>query len=223
MPERKPKTQHSIDPVTFDDPHSKVFECPCCNARLQFKVKVNVFGVYELGENDELQPKRPPVGLLPMKDRFTEGEQRLIAELRENGIYSAFETAVNAALQTNIPKNMGRYLLTFLTRALPIKSPQFAIRQCLPEGDAAGNLEMWCLNQTVAVLADGEFRVFLPLSLVRGEKLKSLTAGNGTINKQEGMDVSEWVRTRHGYVAGRGALFTEMRKKAAGSFANTGI
>lgn len=207
------------DPVVFDDPRSKVFECPHCNMRLQFKAKVSVYGVYELNDEDEILPRS--ISAAP-KDALTPSERTVIESLRVSGVLAAFETAVRADPVSNA-KDIERYLLTFIARAVPMKSPQFAIRQCLPEEESFGDLEMWCLNKTVAVLADGEFRAFLPIELVRGNSLRSLSAGNGGVSAKAGMGVQEWVKTRYGYVTGRGAFMSELRKRAIGEFANTGI
>jgi hypothetical protein len=217
------KTLTEFEPMSFDDPRAKTFQCPHCDAKLQFKVQVGVYGVFEINENNELVPKPPPKPA-PAKDRFTRQERALLESLREAGLYTAFEAAARASLYTNA-KDMERYLLTFLQSAVPVKTPQFAIRQCLPEDEATGDLELWQLNTVTAVIADGEIRAFFPVDLIKGRPLRTKLQSNGkTITaEKETITVSDWVRTRNGYVAGRGLLFKELRGKAAGAFANTGI
>lgn len=211
----KSKELTEIKPI-YTDPHASTFQCPCCHARLQFKLKVNVFGVYELGDADV------PVIRRPSKDRLTVEERELVESLKEKGVLTAFEAAVKASPANNA-KDIERFLLTFLQRAVPVKTPQFAIRQCLPAGESFGDLELWQLNKVVAVIADGEFRAFFPDDLIKGKPLKSLNGNGGTLRATtEQVDLVTWVKTRHGYVSGRGAFFGEMRKRAAGNFDNTG-
>jgi hypothetical protein len=212
-----------FDLIAIEDPRAKTFQCPHCDAKLQFKVQVNVHGVYEINDDNELLPKPPPKPA-PVKDRFTPEERALLESLRAAGLYAAFEAAARASMYTNV-KDMERYLLTFLQSAVPVKSPQFAIRQCLPEDEASGDLELWQLNTVVAVIADGEIRAFFPVDLVKGRPLRTKLQSDGkTITAgKENVTVTDWVKTRNGYVAGRGLLFKELRGKAAGAFANTGI
>jgi hypothetical protein len=211
------------NPILFDDPRAKTFQCPHCDAKLQFKVQVGVYGVFEISDDNELLPK-PPLEPAVIKDRFSPDERALLESLRTAGLYTAFETAARASLYTNA-KDMERYFLTFLQSAVPVKTPQFAIRQCLPEDDASGDLELWQLNTVVAVIADGEIRAFFPVDLIKGRPLRDPLKSDGkTITTaKEYVTVGDWVKTRNGYVAGRGLLFRELRGKAAGHFANTGI
>ena len=218
----KMKQLTEIDnPISFNDPRAKTFQCPHCDAKLQFKVQVGVYGVFEISDDDELLSKPKPA---VVKDRFTPDERALLESLRAAGLYAAFETAARASLYTNA-KDMERYFLTFLQSAVPVKTPQFAIRQCLPEEDANGNLELWQLNTVVAVIADGEIRAFFPVDLIKGRPLRDSLKSNGkTITTaKEYVTIGDWVKTRNGYVVGRGLLFRELRGKAAGHFANTGI
>lgn len=210
-------------PMDFDDPLSKTFQCPHCNTKLQFKVQVGVYGVFRITEDGQVLPKPPPKPIAP-KDRFTPAERELLESLREVGLYTAFETAAQASLYTNA-KDMERYFLTFLQSATPSKTPQFAIRQCLPDDEANGDLELWQLNTVCAVMADGEIRAFFPVDLIKGRPLRSPLQSNGKsiTSTRDNISVSDWVKTRNGYVAGRGLLFKELRGKAAGAFANTGI
>jgi hypothetical protein len=212
-----------IEPIVFNDPHTKTFQCPHCDTKLQFKVRVSVCGVFEINDDDELLPKPPPKSM-PPRDRFTTEERALLESLKEVGLYAAFESAARASPYTNT-KDMERYLLTFLSSAVPVKTPQFAIRQCLPEDEASGDLELWQLNTVVAVIADGEIRAFFPVDLIKGRPLRTPLQSNGKsiTTAKENIAVSDWVKTRNGYVVGRGLLFRELRGKAAGNFANTGI
>lgn len=212
-----------VEPIIFNDPRAKTFQCPCCDAKLQFKVQVGVYGVFQINDDNELVPK-PTIKPTPVRDRFTPDERSLLEALKTGGLYAAFEAAAQASLYTNA-KDMERYLLTFLQSAVPVKTPQFAIRQCLPEDEAGGDLELWQLNTVVAVIADGEIRAFFPVDLIKGRPLRTplQSDGKSITATKESISVSDWVKTRNGYVAGRGLLFNELRGKAAGNFANTGI
>jgi len=218
------KTLHEIEePIMFDDPRAKTFQCPCCDAKLQLKVQVSVFGVFEINDENELLISKDPKPAV-VKDRLTPEERALFESLRPSGLYSAFENAARASLYTNA-KDMEKYFLTFIQSAVPVKTPQFAIRQCLPDDEQEGDLELWQLNTVCAVIANGEIRAFFPVELVKGKPLRSPLAASGKsiTTSKESIGINDWVKTRNGYVAGRGLLFKELRGKAAGNFANTGI
>lgn len=221
-PERAPKKLTEIEPVVFTDPYSKVFKCPCCNARLQFKVQVNVLGVYELDQDDQPVVVRPaPVP----KDSLTTDERDLVESIKKEGLFDAFERTIRTSTPHNVPSDLEKYFLTFLKRATKIKTPQFAIRPCLPVDEREGELELYAFQNIAAVVNDGFVRSFLPYQLVNGKEIADTLqpSGNGVSVTRRDLTLSDWVKTRNGYVAGRGLLFNELRGRAKGSFANTGI
>lgn len=222
MSTRPEKKLTEFDPLTFKDPYSKVFKCPCCNARLQFKTQVSVLGVYELSEEDMPIVERPK---LVKKDALSPDERSLVDGIKEAGLFAPFETTMKTSTPHNVPADLEKYFLTFLKRATKVKTPQFAIRPCLSADEREGDLELFVFQNMAAVVRDGFVRSFLPYQLVNGKEIPDTlhSASNGVGVSRNDLTLSDWVRTRNGYVAGRGLLWNELRGKAAGDFANTGI
>jgi hypothetical protein len=187
---------------------SESFNCPHCQTELQFKIKHKVVGVYTT------QPDK-----IVIVDKLTTVERGIIEDARKRGILQAFDAALRVA--TNSPPNdFEQAFLTFLSRANKIRTPQFALRECLDPRDAEGDLELYTHSFVSVVLADGEFRSFIPTPLIKGNSIGTLTPVKGNIKAQQSYHTAtDWVKTRFGYVQGHGALFNEMRKKAAGDFA----
>ena len=197
---------------------SDTFQCPNCHTHLQFKVRVKVGGVYvqDFSEEDRAIARE---NLRRRQDSHTPEERALIDEAKASGVFAPFVEAVkqSGAIQ---PKDYEKYFLTFLSKAERIKAPQFALRMCLEEGERAGSLELWTWQHASAILADGAFRQFIPTKLVKGEPVKTLRAESGKpASAVTYPDAKAWVKTRFGYVAGRGLMLGELRKRAAGDFA----
>lgn len=222
---REQMDQADFTEVIIDelDAHTRIFNCPHCQTLLQFKVGVKVHGVYELQTTDDGKllalvpaPARPPA-----IDPLSTTERRVVDRMKANGILDAFEKAVVASGR-NI-KNIERYFLTFLYRATQARYTDAAIRQCLPVPPPVNTtLELWQLDSVCAITANGVFRAFIPIQLIKGQSVASLTSKNGTIASQR-TTLPEWIRTRHGYVARPGPMMSELRKQAAGNFDNLNL
>lgn len=222
MGNRPEKKLTDIEQITFTDPYAKVFKCPCCQARLQFKTQVSVLGVYELGENDMPIVERPR---LVKKDTLTPDERNLVDSIKTAGLFAPFETTMRTSTPHNVPADLEKYFLTFLKRATKVKTPQFAIRPCLSVNEREGQLELFAFQNIAAVVSDGYVKSFLPYQLVNGKPIQDTLHSNGKgvgVSRND-LTLPDWVKTRNGYVAGRGVLWNELRGKAAGNFANTGI
>lgn len=194
---------------------SRAFACPCCGERLKFVTSVHINGVRKESEwraGDEM-PSTPP-----KKAIFTDEELAYLAHNKETGAFTAFEKAVELSNCTK-PNNLERAFINLpkvLTRYK--KAPQAALQILLPaeERGKAGLLELWKCGYVEVICRDGEVVAFLPVGMtITGE-------ASGKINftgKQESMPVETWVKTRFGYVAGKGLLFNELRQKSYGAFA----
>jgi hypothetical protein len=197
---------------------TKAFDCPSCGAHLQFLVCVSVVGVHE-AEQPQVRVKAPKVP--PPKPKMIYPATEIA---KSTGIYDAFVTTMKTSTPHNVPADLERYFSMWLKRSQKVKTPQFAIRPCLEAAEREGDLELYAFQNIAAVVRDGYLHSFLPYQFVKGQSIAATLAANGNgIQKTEHLSLPQWIKTRNGYVAGKGALFQELRGKAAGDFASTGI
>lgn len=200
---------------------TRTFGCPSCGAHLQFLVRVKVMGVHE-AETPQVRPgeSSPPPKPAPKPKTVYPATEAA----KEAGIFEAFKTTLKTATPHNVPSDLERYFSMWLSRAEKVKTPQFAIRPCLEAADREGDLELYAFQNLAAVVRNGFVHSFLPYQFVKGKEIGATLSPNGKgIQKNEHITLPEWIKTRNGYVVGRGLLFKELRGKAAGAFANTGI
>jgi hypothetical protein len=221
---------------------TRAFICPHCHTRLMGMVRVTICGVHEEREHEQFLQRAEAAGrdllsdpkLLPtseyleIRQKSKEGDERVAAaaeqfrafalELANSPVYEPFKTALEWG-PGGIPKcGVAEYFIKFLRRATRLSTPQFAIRQCLPEEDRAGELELWRMNTVSAVISNGEFKTFLPSEMVDGNEAKRLQMTSGKVTTER-VTLDIWVKTRWGYVQGKGALLAEMRNRYLGQFA----
>lgn len=189
---------------------TKVFDCPKCGTHLQFNLEIGVRRIKVA--------QTAPAGWSKRVDSLTVPERQVVEECRATGLLGAFMAAFNASNLAGKPSNPEKFFVRFLALAGKKKTPQFAVRLCLPEGERAGHLELWTHGLISAVIADGEFRQFVPTELVNGEKTSNLTPEGGWLQTGEKIDLNGWVKTRFGYVVSRGLLFHELRRRCVGDF-----
>lgn len=210
---------------------TKAFECPNCHIHLQFRLSVKVVGVQESLTAEEnaardgrpLTPKATKDPLAekanpPMGDKRP-GLLRLVEYYRDIGILAAFEQVAADLHSHQLPKDMGGFFLTWMRTSVRANLiPKLALRRLINEFDD-GMIEVWHSQLIAAVVSDGRLRCFVPMHLLRGETIR---AGGGsktslrTSATEERLD--NWIRTKHGYVLGGGAMFQEMQKQAKGNF-----
>lgn len=207
-----PYTELSAEEI---EKESSAFTCPMCKARVQFMVRVKVYGVREAltaDEHDELHGRKTVKGP-------SDHEREVIELAKSEGVIEALRQAVEAS-STSRPRDIEQFFITFLNSATRTSTPEFALRQCLVDkADARGKLELYTLNGIGAVLADGAFRVFMPTDLIHGRTVKRLGVAGGRPVTKETASLEVWVKTRYGYVVGRGAYMSELRRKSHGDFA----
>lgn len=214
------KNQLQIEAI---EKETREFICPCCNAKLQFRARINIssVGLAETREDKAARDGR--------EVSYGKKELEDIAEIERNkafldfskkmGVFDAFNQALEGA-KISIPKNPDSYFLKWLKNATKIKTPQFALRQCLLDEDleAGGDLELFGYQNVCAVLQNGDFKIFIPRQLVNGEPVETLAATYGGITKQETANLQIWIRTRFGYVEKSSEFSKELRKFSVGGF-----
>lgn len=202
---------------------TKAFDCPSCGAHLQFLVRVQVVGVHE-AETPQVRPGERQPEPKPTKPAKPKAVYAATEYAKSVGVFDAFVTTVKTATPHNVPANLERYFSMWLTRAHKVKTPQFAIRPCLDESEREGDLELYAFQNMAAVVRDGYLHSFLPYQFVKGQEIAPTLSANGNgIQKTDHLTLPVWVKTRNGYVLGKGALFQELRGKAAGAFDTTGL
>lgn len=227
----KVRTLENIEAV---EKETRAFECPNCSAHLQFMVRVNVFGVKEsmTGEEVSVRDGRPlppaPTPAAPNGNGGSPAQARLVEAMKADGTFEAFTKTVDATLPAGRPKNVEKFFLTFLETCTPIAVPSSVLRKIIGElktmGEPEGFITVYSAQQVALVTVDGEPKLFTPVRLLRGERVR--LSANAQVRlriraKEE--SIEHWIRTRNGYVVGRGELFNELARKRPGEFANTGV
>jgi hypothetical protein len=215
---KNPNELRPVD-VAAIEKETKSFTCPNCHVHLQFLLRVHVVGVHETLTGDEHRAIQANAPMPKEKPKIL-----IVEQAKETGVFQKFTGTVKIAQPYNIPADLERYFLTWLTRATKVKTPQFAIRPCLDAAEREGRLELWVFQSTAAVVKNDYLHSFLPYQFVQGKELSTtlVSNGQGIQAKNSTLTLPIWVKTRNGYVAGKGMLFQELKGKAAGSFANTG-
>lgn len=210
---------------------TRAFECPNCRQHLQFRVRVQVQGVQATLTGEEVAERDgrvlTPKGTRDIKAEITNPPMgnnrpalvRLIQYYQEVGILSAFEQTAAEVKSHCLPKDMGSFLLTWLNKCVKANLiPKLALRKLINEFDD-GQIEVWHSDLIAAVVSDGRLRAFVPMHILRGELVRLGKMSNTRLRTSatdERLDA--WIRTKHGYVLGTGAMFSEMQKQAKGSF-----
>lgn len=147
----------------------------------------------------------------------------LVETAERTGIMKAFGEAMVEAKKGGIPKLPQRFFLEFLKTAVPRIVPQVCIDE-LNSVLGGETLQIYGTQGIAMIIAAGELRWFVPYDLLRGKALggAGIISRSGASRKRLPLDemaFSQWIRTRHGYVAGRGLFFDAMKKKSIGDYA----
>lgn len=226
MSDLREKTAVQIEDI---EKETRAFDCPNCGYHMQFRLSVKVNTVQrtlsgeEAAERDGLpEPRRkltpeeanPPMGI--NRPQLV----RLGQYYRDIGITSAFESVVKELMAHQLPPDMNKFFLTWLTTTTKASLiPKLALQRLINE--FRGEIGVYHAQGIGAVVSNGQLRCFVAMHLLRGEIIR---AGNGSNTKLRTRATDErldaWIKTKHGYVYGKGLLFTEMQKQAKGSFEN---
>lgn len=226
MSDLKEKTALQLEAI---EKETRVFQCPSCGYHMQFRVNVKVKAVQESlsGEEIDVRDSRPK-GSKDQKSELANPPMginrpqlvRLGQYYRDTGIIDAFENVANELMAHQLPADMDKFFLTWLTTTVKASLiPKISLQRLMNE--FKGQVEVYHAQGIGAVTSGGQLRCFVPMHLLRGEIIR---AGNGSNTKlrtratEERLEV--WIRTKHGYIYGAGSMFEEMRKQAKGSFDN---
>jgi len=190
----------------------KTMACPHCG------------GLVSVGINVDLAGDLLPAGTMTngtASGVLTDGEREVLAQAKRSGMLDAFRAALEGSRPAaDLPADCSGLFLLFFKKATPKRVPQFAMTHFAGEFRPA-QIEIWGAEGVAAVLADRYIKCFVPYRLLRGAPISSLGGRSGTTARLDADQNAflEWIRTRHGYVAGRGAFFSSMRKRSIGEFA----
>lgn len=223
------RTSQQVEAI---EKETRSFTCPNCGEHWQLRLSVTVKGIQPtLSPEEHAARDGKPVMTKAEKAQTTpngatqqlEAERvrlvRLMQFYKDSGIFPAF-IGVAAELKSHqMPKDTETFFINWIrttTKAHLI--PKFALRKLISEFND-GQIEVHHAQGIGAVISDGTLRAFVPMHLLRGEVIR---AGGGSNTKlrttatDAGLD--NWIRTKHGYVVGTGAMFSELKKQAKGSF-----
>lgn len=216
--EKTPQQMKEIEKET------RAFICPCCEAQLQFRVRVHVASVGPALTPAE-NAKRDGRPLLLSQE--TLARQKLLDEYadflavsKSLGVFDAFNQAVDTAslnVSGGPPNDREKYFLQWMKKAAKQNAPALALKQCL-NGSASGQIEMWGWMNVSVIMQDGMFRVFIPRPLVHGDDIKELAFEGGEIITKKSMALPQWIKTKYGYVERGGEFANELRKHSVGAF-----
>jgi hypothetical protein len=165
-----------------------------------------------------------PRGTRTWEDNLTPAQREVLAECRAAGVVDAFAAAVEHMPQQSRPADPALYLITWLAKAGPRVVPLFAL-DVLKERFPRQRFTVYAADGIAAVLAEGVLLGFVPVHLVVGRAVKGLAKNRmikGRLPAEPG-PLEAWVRTRFGYVAGRGVMLEVLQQRSYGDFAHPGL
>lgn len=200
---------------------TRAFECPCYNAKLQFRARISIASVGLAPTPEQFAKERGTevrIGAEKQKKLNLLAEHAEILNVaKELGVLTAFNNAIDATSGSK-PLDRDVYFLKWLNTSKKQNTPAFALRQCLPPDDAKGDLSLFGFQDISAILADGAFKMFIPRQLVKGEVIETLEVTSNGVQPQKRMDLTYWVRTKYGYIEKSKEFSDELRKHSIGAF-----
>jgi hypothetical protein len=193
---------------------TSIIECPHCQSLIELKTQMHLelTGVALSAGDDAPQEE--------WRKTLTPEQRQMLDGLKANGTIEAFTAVLKETrLPEQMPKNAERFFLNWLRKAGAKAIPQHAMDYLTVKFNQA-RIEFWAAEGVGCVIADRAMKRFVPYNLVNGTAVVGL---NGNKNRRTETGIEElntwWVRTRYGFVAGKGALFQTLKVKSIGEFA----
>lgn len=191
--------------------YSNVVECPCCDALLRLQLKLEVCGVVPVDPAEA-----PAVERELSAKRLSASEKVRHEEWLDEGLITAFHSALKQRGDgSSMPNRIDRYLVTFLRNAQPMRD---AYKYAQHIGAHDHDFELNQFQGVVAIIIGGELRGFIPYKQLKESALGARPDYRRPRQITEA-SLELWIRTRNGYVLGRGLMFNELKGRAAGDFA----
>jgi hypothetical protein len=151
-------------------------------------------------------------------DRFSPEDLELLSRLETAGLLAAFEQATRRAKANEMPKDMKRFFLVWLRTVRPVTIPRESL-DILMANFEKSYVTVMGSQGILMVLADRRPRLFVPADYTGPTAHQRKRLPPGMSLPMPVTELSEWIRTRNGYVAGHGLLWDELKGKAYGEFA----
>ena len=207
---------------------SNEFCCPSCGERLQMSMNVVLRRVVTLHSGEKWTKgleRGEELKAFKAKQQLAAEQDERIKALKDGGLYDAFVSAMK-----QLPGNfqikqstIDSHLLTFLEKSNEMRLNDWARTQLLRTFNGT-QVQAFSLSSIAAVVIDGITKIFVPTALLKGESISRITAsGAEIVSTTEKRTLTTWIRTKHGYVVGNGAMWDELRKNSKGAFTNTGV
>ncbi len=188
---------------------SNEFSCPQCSAKLEVHTEIRVKRVVN-STGQRFTATGAQIATRPMKAAHPLTDSPLVPALID-----AFDKLPAACR----PKDLVDYLGSLIERGVPIRLAP-SVKRTMYEHFNTIKIQAFSTGGMAVIIADGEFRQFIPVSVLKGLALTGITANGSEITRTRSEYTPEiWIKTRFGYIAQRGVFFDEMRKRSVGAFA----
>lgn len=188
------------------------FRCPHCEKEIVVHVQTVVQQVTVPVADDD--PDHP------WKFNATASHIALVEDARRSGLMEAFgQAAKDMNVDGSIPRVIEKTFLNFVRYAQLFNVPGAALVAIQRDFPGSKKVEIWQASGIAAISVDGVVRRFAPLRHVRilsFPQPRSRMADQ--VVRRNQADAGTWMRTRWGYVVGKGAFFEEMQKKFLGEW-----
>jgi hypothetical protein len=192
---------------------AKTITCPHCQKDVKLDIQYTVDVASELSDVNETDWRGAWLATLNPQD------QDAVKRAIEGGLIEPFAAAVLEA-HGQVVRRSERAFLAWLRTAKAKIVPQFAVDYFAEQ--YGGQITYIAGQSVAAVLSDGYFKEFIPDKTVCGSSVK---AGSGKLRVSQGslIELMNWTRTKFGYVAGKGALHSQLSRRSYGDFARPSI
>lgn len=188
--------------------------CPRCQCTFSVSFELKPKRVTLL-DGEVFNAKGQPPSANPPKFPVSPLVQELAGTPLSLALQDAFEQMPSALR----PKNIAKHLVKMLERCVRLtKVPKSVLVQLINE-HGTPDVKLYGTSLMCIVLTDGEFRQFIPTSVIKGLAMTGLASNGVEVTETKARISSEvWIRTRYGYVAQRGIFFEAMRQRCIGDF-----
>ncbi len=184
--------------------------CPNCTGGFQIFFDFAVAGVVAV--NDTYTAPPPP------SEALTAEEDTVYKHWEGTALLQAFYAAILAHLGTQPVKPYRRFkqFQRWLEMAVEISLPP--TEAYILKEEFGKSAKFFHTNGVIAIVVDDEIQTFMPKALAYGEQMPTQLSTEGRPTPAPTMEV--WIRTKYGYVAGKGVFLTALRLESRGSYGN---